>query len=191
MPIQGDVKNLYSDREKTRALFPTTQVSAVSDDNGVGLGAILEDTVHTGPVVDETATAPINADTLGGRPAEEFATQNYVATEIAKAQLGGDNNEIDLSGYATKDDITNAINKIDYPVDTVNGKTGAVTLSATDVGATPASHSTDKNNPHSVTAAQIGAATQEYVTNAINNFTFYVVSDTAPSDTSLLWLKPV
>lgn len=133
MPIQGDVKNLYSDREKTRALFPTTKVSAVSDDNGVGLGAILEDTVHTGPVVDETATAPINADTLGGRPAEEFATQNYVATEIAKAQLGGDNNEIDLSGYAT----------------------------------------------------------QEYVTNAINNFTFYVVSDTAPSDTSLLWLKPV
>ena len=105
--------------------------------------------------------------------------------------MGGDNNEIDLSGYATKDDITNAINKIDYPVDTVNGKTGAVTLSATDVGATPASHSTDNNNPHGVTAAQIGAATQEYVISAINNFTFYVVSDTAPSNTSLLWLKPV
>lgn len=191
MSISGEIRTLYKDREQTQAVFPRTKLNAVSDDNGVGLGAILEDTVHTGPVVDETTTAPINADTLGGRPAEEFATQNYVASEIAKAQLGGDNNEIDLSGYATKDDVTNAINKIDYPVDTVNGKTGAVTLSATDVGATPASHSIDKNNPHGVTPAQIGAATQEDVTNAINNFTFYVVSNTAPSDTSLLWLKPV
>lgn len=154
MPIQGDVKNLYSDREKTRALFPTTKVSAVSDDNGVGLGAILEDTVHTGPVVDETATAPINADTLGGRPAEEFATQNYVATEIAKAQLGGGSGEADLSGFATKDDVTNAVNNIDYPVDSVNGKTGIVVLNAVDVGAHP--------NTWFPTIAEIGAAPAGY-----------------------------
>lgn len=40
----------------------------------------------------------------------DYATKNYVSTEIAKAQLTGDESEIDLSGYATKDDIAN-INK--------------------------------------------------------------------------------
>lgn len=59
---------------------------------------------------------------------------------------------------------------IDFPVDSVNGKTGSVQLSASDVGArpntwtptasdvgaTPASHATDKNNPHGVTKSQVG-----------------------------------
>jgi len=35
-----------------------------------------------------------------------YATETYVKNEIANAQLGGDNTEIDLSGYATKDDLT-------------------------------------------------------------------------------------
>lgn len=39
--------------------------------------------------------------------------------------------DIDLSVYATKDDVKN----IDFPVDSVNGKTGVVTLSASDIGA--------------------------------------------------------
>ena len=36
---------------------------------------------------------------------DEYATENYVSNAIANAQLGGDNTEIDLSGYATKDDL--------------------------------------------------------------------------------------
>ena len=34
-----------------------------------------------------------------------YATETYVSNAIANAQLGGDNTEIDLSGYATKDDL--------------------------------------------------------------------------------------
>ena len=43
MAITGEIKNLYSDRERTNALFPRTKVSAVSDDSGRGLGVIIED----------------------------------------------------------------------------------------------------------------------------------------------------
>ena len=75
-----------------------------------------------------------------------LATESFVADKIEEAQLSRE--EVDLSGYATKDDLTNlvgttnvsaqiseAIDKIDYPVDSVNGKTGAVNLTAVDVGA--------------------------------------------------------
>ena len=125
--------------------------------------------------IDETV--PLNADTLQGYKASDFATTDWVKSEIANAQLGGgsDEGEIDLSGFALKTDVSaeidNKISNIDYPVDSVNGKTGAVSLSAadvgarpntwtpsaSDVGATPASHAGNKNNPHSVTAAQVGA----------------------------------
>lgn len=43
MAITGEIKNLYSDRERTNALFPRTKVNAVSDDNGVGLDALLSE----------------------------------------------------------------------------------------------------------------------------------------------------
>lgn len=138
MPIQGDVKNLYSDREKTRALFPTTKISAVSDDNGVGLDALMENLLYSGIEVPEASSVPLDADTLEGHPASDFATPSFVTSEIAKAQLsGGSGGDIDLSGFATKDDVNNAVRAIDYPVDSVNGKTGAVQLSADDVGAAP------------------------------------------------------
>ena len=109
--------------------------------------------------VDSTAET-INADALGGRPASEYATRSFVINKITEAQLsGGGSDDIDLSGYATKDDvgalsnlvgdtkvstqISNAIGAIDFPVDSVNGKTGVVTLSASDVGAADESHSHD------------------------------------------------
>lgn len=89
--------------------------------------------------IDETV--PLNADTLQGYKASDFATTDWVKGEIANAQLGGGSGEgeIDLSGFALKTDvtaeITNKISNIDFPVDSVNGKTGAVQLSAADVGA--------------------------------------------------------
>ena len=153
----GKIKTLFSDKEKTEALFPRTKVSAISDDNGVGLDAIMECVAYTDNAVEGIGEVYIDADTLGGRPASDFApagnyaTESFVTNKIAEAQLSG--GDVDLSGYATKDDIAN----IDHPVDSVNGKTGTVTLSATDVGAAPASHAEDKNNPHGVTAAQVGA----------------------------------
>ena len=161
MSVEGKIQSLFTDREQTQAIFPTTKVKAVSDDNGVGLNAILEDMLYAGELTGEVETAPVDADTLGGRLAEEYATQNYVAAEIAKAQLNG--GDVDLSGFATKDDVSNAINGINYPVDSVNGKTGTVVLNAENVGAAPASHVEDKNNPHNITPEQIGAHSNTWI----------------------------
>ena len=162
--IEGKVKALFSDKERTELLFPITKTSAITNDDGVGLDAIISDTVYSDTNAIKATAVPVNADTLGGKPADEFATQNYVAAEIAKAQLDG--GDVDLSGFATKDDVSNAVNGIDFPVDSVNGKTGAVSLSAGDVGATPASHAEDKNNPHGVTPEQIGAHPNTWVPTA-------------------------
>ena len=40
-----------------------------------------------------------------------YATESYVKNQIADAQLGGESGEVDLSGYATKDDLHNHSNK--------------------------------------------------------------------------------
>lgn len=91
--------------------------------------------------IDETV--PLNADTLQGYKASDFATTDWVKSAIANAQLGGGSGEgeIDLSGFALKTDVSaeidNKISSIDYPVDSVNGKTGDVSLNAADIGARP------------------------------------------------------
>lgn len=41
-----------------------------------------------------------------------FASESYVKNEIANAQLGGEGGEIDLSGYATKDDLAKKVDKV-------------------------------------------------------------------------------
>jgi hypothetical protein len=43
----------------------------------------------------------------------EFATKDFVKTEIANAQLGGDDKEVDLSAYATKEFVGEEIAKIE------------------------------------------------------------------------------
>ena len=175
----GKVRTLFTDKTQTEALFPKTKISAVSDNEGVGLEAILSQMVSAGDNLAQTSSeiinadtlngmsandfasksdvtdviyayeknidsviAPVDADTLGGYPAEDYATQVYVKNEIANAQFNGGEGggSVDLSGFATKDDIANlnkAIKTINYPVYSVNGKTGAVGLSAEDVGARP------------------------------------------------------
>lgn len=99
-----------------------------------------------------------DAESLGGIPAEQYPTQkymeDYVASAINNAQIGGGSGgDIDLSIYATQGYVDTKISQIDYPVDSVNGKTGTVSLSADDVGArhntwTPAS--TDLLNAYPV-----------------------------------------
>lgn len=42
----------------------------------------------------------------------EFASETFVKNEIANAQLGGEGGNIDLSGYATKDDLNNKVDKV-------------------------------------------------------------------------------
>lgn len=132
MSIQGKVQTLFADREKTNAIFPATKTSAVSDKNGRNLDAILEDK----------------------------ASKEYVSTKIAEAQLDG-NETIDLSGYATKDDLNN----IEYPVNSVNNKFGAVQLVASDVGAVPTTRKVNGkvlSSDISLSATDVGAAPAGY-----------------------------
>ena len=43
---------------------------------------------------------------------KSYASESYVTNAIANAQLGGGDTEIDLSGYATKDDLVNKVDKV-------------------------------------------------------------------------------
>lgn len=143
---QGKIKTLYSDKQKTEPLYPKTKLNAISDENGVGLEAIMESLVYTDELSQDASVPLTDADSLGGRPASEYATEQYVRQKIAETQLGG---EVDLSDYALKTDVTKEIEKIDFPVDSVNGKTGEVTLTPDDIGARP--------NTWLPTPAEIGA----------------------------------
>ena len=86
MPIEGTINSLYLDYEQTKPLFPRTKTKAISDENGVGLDATL---------------SKIQND-LSNK-----ATESFVTNKIAEAQLGGGSGgDVDLSGFATKDDIS-------------------------------------------------------------------------------------
>ena len=62
---------------------------------------------NTGAV---TVTVPTKTSQLEND--SKFVSESYVKNEIANAQLGGDGGEIDLSGYATKDDLLNKVDKV-------------------------------------------------------------------------------
>lgn len=47
-----------------------------------------------------------------------YATETYVTNAIANAQLGGEGGDIDLSGYATKDDLALKADKSEIPTKT-------------------------------------------------------------------------
>ena len=106
---------------------------------------------------------------------EGYATEEFVKNKIAEAELGGE--EVDLSGYAQKSELPTKVSELendagyltehqdlsDYakktelpvvPVQSVNGKTGSVKLSASDVGARP-----DNWTP---TAQEVGALPSTY-----------------------------
>ena len=42
----GKIRTLFSDKEKTEVLFPRTKVSAISDDNGNGLAAVIDNAIN-------------------------------------------------------------------------------------------------------------------------------------------------
>lgn len=120
MPITGEIQGLYRDREQTQPVFPLTKVKAVSDDDGVGLNVLLDEMVYKGDAVGDTSVQLRDADTLGGRAASEYATQNFVSSKIAEAQLGGGSGEgsVDLSAYATKDYVDDQLDNYAVTVDT-------------------------------------------------------------------------
>ena len=72
MATQGKILTLFEDKEKTKGVFPRTKISAVSNENGVGLDAILDGVVCTGEDVENMQSLPVDADTLNGYTAEEL-----------------------------------------------------------------------------------------------------------------------
>ena len=97
MSIIGKIQSIFLDREKTQPIFPITKTKAVSDDTGRNLDVILDDK----------------------------ASKDFVTAEIAKAQLGGESGEIDLSGFATKEDISNHTNNKNNPHGVIPEQIGA------------------------------------------------------------------
>lgn len=122
MSIQGKITSLYTDKTMSEALLPRTNTKAITDDKGVNLNAILDQVAYVDTENSEAAIAPLNADTLAGFPADSYASKTYVSNKIAEAQLGGGSGEgnIDLSGYATKDDL-NALDAEDIDALPITG----------------------------------------------------------------------
>ena len=78
--------------------------------DGLTTSIILNDNTYTHN--NGTITLP-NYPSLTG-----YATENYVTNAIANAQLGGGDTDIDLSGYATKDELNAKADVDDIPTKT-------------------------------------------------------------------------
>ena len=87
----------------------------------------------------------------------DYATQNYVKNEIANAQLsGGEGSDIDLSGYATKDELNEKFTDVVYSSEE-DGAEATVPMDADTLGGLPA---TDYATESEVTAITDGLQTQ-------------------------------
>ena len=62
-------------------------------------------TVEKDHIINTNNPHNVTIEQIGAAPAGDYATKSFVSNKIAEAQLGGDSSDIDLSGYATKDDI--------------------------------------------------------------------------------------
>ena len=72
MATQGKIVTLFEDKEQTKGVFPRTKVSAISNNEGVGLDALLIDAICVGEDSENTQSLPVDADTLQGYTAEEL-----------------------------------------------------------------------------------------------------------------------
>lgn len=98
-----------------------------------------------------------DADTLDGKHADEFASASEV--EALQAKVGD---------TSVSEQISSAVGAINIPVTSVNGKTGAVELTASDVGALPST---------TVIPSTDGLATETYVDDKVANVTIDAITD--------------
>ena len=80
MAITGEVGTLYSDREQTKPFFPSTKTKAVSDENGRGLNALLDDI--------DSKIEGLTATDVGARPDTWMPTASDVGAAPAGYGLG-------------------------------------------------------------------------------------------------------
>ena len=84
-----------------------------------------------------------------------LATENYVKNAIAEAELN--DKEVDLTGYATKDDVAEAISKIEFPTTDLSNYYNKQEID------------TKIENIEHPTVSLEGYATEDYVNKAIEN----------------------
>ena len=105
MSTVGRIKTLFSDKNNEEVLFPRTKVNAISDGEGTGLNVILDTVVHFGNLSEGEGSNPINADTLGGKAAEEYVTKVFIKNNIEKIV----NEKVDkiTENFVTKKEVQN------------------------------------------------------------------------------------
>ena len=102
----GKIKTLFSDPNKTEIVYPKTKLNAISDNDGIGLEAILSTTVHAGAGSDDdvVTTIPNDAETLGGLPADYFIGKEEVENNYAtKEELKASQFEVQFITWGAED----------------------------------------------------------------------------------------
>lgn len=143
--------------EKPLAYPPTEHTHSISQVSGLSAALAQKASLENG-------TVPANQlPQLVKRQSLEANQQSVMLT--LPANLGDtctrtdEGNSVYMLVRLPVSDVNNWVllrNNVSTFVNRINGKTGDVTLSAADVGATPAAHATDYTNPHRVTKTQVG-----------------------------------
>lgn len=134
-------------------IYPLTTADQVLLDDNTRLNAALDDintkieNMDFGDIniegLDDMVQINLNG-AVDGKPQSPLQHKDgaflYPLTTADQVILE-DNSRLNavLENFATEDKINSAIKAIDFPIDSVNGKTGAVHLGASDVGAVPTS----------------------------------------------------
>jgi hypothetical protein len=148
-------------------LFDSDGYLRPCDNTGTGTNGVLDLGRDPQRFNDGWFKGTVTADKFvkdGGTSAQLLCADGSV---VAKSSVGS---STDLSNYYTKTEANNAFKPKSYkaPVDSVNGKTGVVSLTASDVGALPSSYTppaapvqsvNGKTGKVTLTASDVGAST--------------------------------
>ena len=129
-------------------------------------------------------TAP-TAD--AGTNTTQIATTEFVATAVANSKFSGSYNDLtDTPTIPSK--VSELMNDSKYitssgaPVQSVNGKTGVVSLSASDVGALPDTVTIPSPNDSTVTIQKNGTTVDSFTTNAATDKSINITVPTTASE---------
>ena len=133
---------------------PPKKFKITVDDNGVPSTTNTTDSTNKKLATEDYVDAQISAIDVSG----QISTHNSDASAHSDIRTSISNLNTLVGDSSVSSQISTAINAIDYPVDSVNGKTGAITLTASDVGALPANTTIPSID---------GLATETYVNNKV------------------------
>ena len=114
MSLIGKIQTLFSDKERTTPVFPRTKVKAVSDDDGKGLDAILEELQNgSGSIIPEEVVLKTGSEMTGNLNRKEQLLLTHIPVGTTN-DIGGmlgytknilDNVKLSLNGTIKPFDI--------------------------------------------------------------------------------------